>query len=156
MDFIFLTKLCESKWPVLAHTQSGSAGIHCLILTDTSPTAPLLPHKCCQGHDESSKNKMDTGGKKNWWKCCFFWCSTPSPPTKPPPARSMHCHRHRFSLNRQFLTKPCTFTTNQQNDWVAHFYPSPTGKWAPFCCGHDKINCHIQEGSSPSSLYFTP
>lgn len=62
--FLFLSGIYESNDPVSAHTCSESAGVRCLIVSDTSPTVPLHSHRCSQGHDDSSQDKIGIDEKR--------------------------------------------------------------------------------------------
>ena len=111
-----------------------SAGIHCVIVTDTSPTVPLHPHTRSQGHDESSKNKMDTGEKRKLMKMLFFFLAQ-SPPTP----RSTHCHKTQIHFKLPISYKASHFY-HKSTQWLSS---EPTGKWPFSCRKNDKINRHL-------------
>lgn len=113
--FVFLTNWCESNWPVSAHTQSGSAGIHRLSRSDTSPTAPLLPRLCLQGHDESAKTKWIQVKNENWWKCWVIFDSAPPPTTTT-------TVQHALSPTQRLTV----------SDKVLYFYHESNEKWRVF------------------------
>lgn len=97
-------------------------------VTDSSLTVPLLPFKCRQGHDDSSKNQNGyRWGKNNDDENVFVLC-------KPPPC-SVHSNQH--TVNSQFLSKACPLIETQQND--LSFPTNPAENWL-FLAADDKIN----------------